>query len=541
MPPSLTAALRASVRALTRTPDNLRAADVLRRAGLLDPAFVAAEAAAAARWGPTLVVPYAAAAARFGRQVAVVDRERSWTYHQLDRDSDRIAEQLRHRAWIGGRHPTVGLMAGNSGWFVVGLLAAAKAGADVVLLNSGFGAEQLSEVVIREGATLVIADEDLVPDGVTTGPEVHWLATTSDDTTDLADLSRVDPGLRLPLPRRAGGPILLTSGTTGTPKGARRERPRPDVAVATGVLERVPYSRGDVIVIPSPLFHAWGFTQLVMGAVLAGTVVLDGPFDPRRTLEAVARHRARVLAVVPIMLQRMLAVLDDGPIDVSSLRVVASSGSALPGPLALRWMDATGDNLYNLYGSTEVGQVAIATPDDLRAAPDTAGRPVAGVSVRLFDDSGRPVPTGAAGRIGARSTANFEGYTGGGTKPVVAGHMLTGDVGRFDAQGRLFVLGRDDDMIVSGGENVYPGEVEDLLAARPEVAEVAVIGVPDDEFGQRLLAFVVPAPGAAIDPEALRSEVRRRLARHKVPREVRVVDELPRNPTGKVLRRHLKG
>ena len=540
MPPLLPGAVRASAEALRRAPDNLRAVEVLRRAGLLDPAFVAAETAAAARWGPSVVVPFTAAAVRYGQQVAVIDRDRSWTYAELDQATDRIAEALRDRSWISGRRPKVGLLACNSGWFVVGLLGAAKAGADVVLLNTGFGADQLSEVVVREGATLVIADEDLVPAGVSTGPKVHWLATSSDDATDLADLAVGHARPRLPRPRRGGGPVLLTSGTTGTPKGARRDRPRPDLTVATGVLERVPYLRGDVIVIPSPLFHAWGFTQLVLGSVLAGTIVLDGPFEPRRTLEAVARHRATVLAVVPVMLQRMLAVLDDAPVDLSSLRIVASSGSALPGPLALRWMDAAGDNLYNLYGSTEVGQVAIATPADLRAAPDTAGRPVAGVSVRLFDDDGRPVPIGAVGRVAARSSANFDGYTGGGTKAVIDGHMVTGDVGRFDADGRLFVLGRDDDMIVSGGENVYPAEVEDLLAARPEVGEVAVMGVPDDEFGQRLVALVVPASGARVDPEALRSEVRNRLARHKVPREVKVVDELPRNTTGKLLRRHLR-
>jgi fatty-acyl-CoA synthase len=162
------------------------------------------------------------------------------------------------------------------------------------------------------------------------------------------------------------------------------------------------------------------------------------------------------------------------------------------------------------------------------------------VSVRLFDDKGHPVPPGGTGRIAARSSVNFDGYTGGGSKEVLDGHMATGDIGRFDQAGRLSVLGRDDDMIVSGGENVYPAEVEDLLAARPEVAEVAVVGAPDEEFGQRLVAFVVPRAGAEVDPEALRQEVRSRLARHKVPREVRVVDELPRTTTGKILRRDLQ-
>jgi acyl-CoA synthetase (AMP-forming)/AMP-acid ligase II len=539
--PSIAGVVRASAAAVKRTPANARAVDVLRRSGLLDPGLVAADTAATARWGPSIVVPFAAAALRFPRTVAVVDAERAWTYRELDAATDRVAHHLRRGGWLE-RDDRVGLLAGNSGWFVVGLLGAAKAGADVVLLNTGFGAEQLGQVLKRESVTVVIADPALVPDGVTTSSAVRWLSTTAggDGESDLATLGRSGMGGRVTLPRPAGRPILLTSGTTGTPKGARRERVRPDLAAATGVLERIPLGRGDVVVIPSPLFHAWGFTLVLLTAALAGTVVLDGPFDPRGTLRAIERHRADVLGVVPIMLQRMVAALEDTHVDLSSLRVVASSGSALPGPLALRWMDLAGDNLYNLYGSTEVGQVAIATPADLRAAPDTAGRPLNGVSVRLFDDKGHPVPPGGTGRIAARSSVNFDGYTGGGSKEVLDGHMATGDIGRFDQAGRLSVLGRDDDMIVSGGENVYPAEVEDLLAARPEVAEVAVVGAPDEEFGQRLVAFVVPRAGAEVDPEALRQEVRSRLARHKVPREVRVVDELPRTTTGKILRRDLQ-
>jgi fatty-acyl-CoA synthase len=523
----------------SRLPANLRAVDVARRAGLLDPGLSAANAAAVGRWGPTMVVPFVAGALRYPDRTAVIDPERRWTYGELDASTDRIATRLRSGAGRRGVD-RVGVLAGNTGWFVVAVLAAAKTGADVVLLNTGFAGPQLAEVIDREGIDVVLHDEDLRPPEVPTARKVWWVPTRSTREPDLSVLDRQGRRGRVAPPRRAGGPILLTSGTTGTPKGARRQKARPDLAVATGLLERVPLRRGDVFVVPAPLFHAWGYTQLFLAAALTSTIVLSGPFQPRRTLEAVARHRATVLSVVPIMLQRMLPALDDGPVDLSTLRIVASSGSALPGPLAIRWMDATGDNLYNLYGSTEVGQVAIATPADLRAAPDTAGHPVAGVHVRLYDEDGNRLPRGdGIGRIAARSGITFDGYTGGGSKEVIDGHMVTGDVGRFDANGRLFVLGRDDDMIVSGGENVFPAEVEDLLATRPEVAEVAVFGVPDEEFGQRLVAHVVPAPGCTVDPEALRDVVRQRLARHKVPREVRVVETLPRNATGKLLRRSL--
>jgi fatty-acyl-CoA synthase len=242
------------------------------------------------------------------------------------------------------------------------------------------------------------------------------------------------------------------------------------------------------------------------------------------------------------MLQRILALGPDvcGKYDTSSLRGVLSSGSALPGELALRWMDTFGDTLHNFYGSTEVAQAAIAGPRDLRAAPGTAGRVPRGTTVRILDEQGRPLPTGRTGRIFVGNATQFEGYTGGGNKEIIDGLMSVGDLGHFDAEGRLFVEGRDDEMIVSGGENVFPSEVEDLLSDHPDILEAAVIGVPDEEFGQRLRAFVVPRPGVTLDADALRAHVKQELARHKVPRDVIVLDEIPRNPTGKVLKRVLR-
>jgi fatty-acyl-CoA synthase len=162
-----------------------------------------------------------------------------------------------------------------------------------------------------------------------------------------------------------------------------------------------------------------------------------------------------------------------------------------------------------------------------------------GTNVKVFDDDGNEVPRGTTGRIFVRSGLLFEGYTGGGTKPMVDGLMGTGDTGYFDEHGRLFVEGRDDEMIVSGGENVFPREVEDVLTARDDVLEAAVIGVPDEQFGQRLKAFVVRAPGASVSAPELREHVKQNLARFKVPRDVVFVDDLPRNPTGKVLKRQL--
>jgi fatty-acyl-CoA synthase len=294
--------------------------------------------------------------------------------------------------------------------------------------------------------------------------------------------------------------------------------------------------------VAAPLFHSWGFAHYTMGLILGTTYVLRRKFDPESTLAEVARTRADVLAVVPVMLQRILELPEETrrKYDVSSLKVVAASGSALPGDLATNWMDHFGENLFNLYGSTEVAWASIATPEDMRAAPGTAGRPPRGTVVHLYDQDARLVPHGETGRIFVGNDMLFEGYTGGGTKDVIDGLMATGDVGRFDAEGRLFVEGRDDEMIVSGGENVFPAEVEDLLVRHDGVQDAAAIGVEDTDFGQRLRAFVVLSPGAALSEDDLKAHVKRNLARYKVPREIVFIDELPRNATGKVLKRELK-
>jgi fatty-acyl-CoA synthase len=275
---------------------------------------------------------------------------------------------------------------------------------------------------------------------------------------------------------------------------------------------------------------------------LGSTVVLRRKFDPEETLSATAMHECTTLVVVPVMLQRILelppATIDH--FDLSSLRVIAASGSALPGELAEKTMDRFGDVLYNLYGSTEVAWATIATPADLRAAPGTAGRPPRGTVVKLFDEDGKEVPQGTTGRIFVGSELPFEGYTGGGTKEIVDGLMSSGDVGHFDSGGRLFVDGRDDDMIISGGENLFPSEVEDLLAGHDAIREVAVVGVDDPEWGQRLKAVVALNPGASVTEDELKGYVKDNLAGYKVPREIAFVDELPRNATGKVLKRELR-
>ena len=308
------------------------------------------------------------------------------------------------------------------------------------------------------------------------------------------------------------------------------------------LLSRIPLHSRQTTHIAAPLFHSWGFAHFTIGLLLSSTMVLARKFDPENCLAQVERTRAESLVVVPVMLQRILDLPEETRrrYDVSSLRVVAASGSALPGDLAAQWMDEFGDNLYNLYGSTEVAWASIATPEDMRAAPGTAGKAPRGTVLKLYDEKGTEVPRGETGRIFVANEMLFEGYTGGGSKDEIDGLMATGDVGRMDDAGRLFVEGRDDEMIVSGGENLFPKEVEDLISRHKDVAEVAAIGVDDEKFGQRLRAFVVPTSGKKPSEDELKKYVKSNLANYKVPREIWFLDELPRNATGKVLKRELK-
>ena len=515
---------------------------MLGGAGFLNPLFLGTLVPAMRKFGSTGATGFSAAAARNSRGIAILDDIGSMTFGELEASSNAIARALRDAGVCEG--DGVGLFARNHRGFVQAQVALEKLGANTLLLNTGFAARQLEEVCEREGTKLILYDEEFrsVVEGgsrkmqrFVTYAEGDVPETTLDELAKSASTKALDP------PEQSGRITILTSGTTGTPKGAQRKMGRQGLDTMVGMFGRMPLQVGGRTLIVAPTFHSWGGLHLMLAAQLGSTVCLQRRFDPEDTLRAIDEHRPRVMAVVPVMMQR---ILDLGPeviekYDASSLEMVCASGSALPGELALRWMDTFGDNVYNLYGSTEVAQASIAMPDELRAVPGTAGRPPRGVTVKILDDKGNEVPQGTTGRIFVANEVQFEGYTGGGNKEIIRGLMSSGDVGHFDENGLLFVDGRDDDMIVSGGENVFPREVEDLLANHEDVLEAAVLGVPDPEFGQRLLGFAVLREGGAVSEADLKDFIKTNLARYKVPREIRFLEELPRNPTGKVLKRVL--
>jgi acyl-CoA synthetase (AMP-forming)/AMP-acid ligase II len=499
--------------------------------------------AALHRWGPTPAAGYAGAAIRFANDLAVVDERGSLTFAELHARTNALARALAGEGIREG--DGVAIMCRNHRGFIEATVACSKLGASALYLNTAFAGPQIAEVLAGEDPIALIYDSEfaeLVREGAT--GRKSFIAWSEPDEQPSAPLLEEEIAAtddrELPAPAEKGRVVILTSGTTGAPKGAARKQPD-TIEPAAALFSKIPLRARETTMIAAPMFHSWGFAHFTLALPLASTLVLRRRFDPEETLRAVAQHRATTLALVPVMLQRILD-LDERTIaryDTSCLRVVALSGSVLPGELATRAMDVFGDVLYNLYGSTEVAWATIATPEDLRAAPGTAGRPPMGTVVKLLDADGAEAKPGEGGRIFVANEMMFDGYTGGGGKEIIGGLMSTGDVGRFDEAGRLFVEGRDDEMIVSGGENVFPREVEDLLSSHDQIREAAVIGVADDEFGQRLKAFVV-ARDELLDEAAVKDYIKANLARYKVPREVVFLEELPRNATGKVLKRELK-
>jgi fatty-acyl-CoA synthase len=522
-----------------------RAAAVLLGAGVIRPIRpdrLLAAGLELRRWGLSLPGAYAAVAAVAPDTVAIIDEAGELSYADLERRTNALASGFAAAGIAPGER--AGVLARNHRGIVEASIALAKLGVDVLFLNTAFAAPQIAGVVKSEDIAAIVHDEEfssVVEGAIPAGRRfLSWTDHPRTSRPTLERLIRKGDGQEPPDIDRTGRLTILTSGTTGKPKGASRGQPRSaDPAVA--ILSRIPLRARETTLIASPLFHSWGLAHLGLGVLLSSTLVLQRRFDAEATLAAIERDGVTALAAVPVMLQQILDLPEATRrrYDTSTLRIVAVSGSALPAELAARFMDEFGDVLYNLYGSTEVAWATIATPEDLREAPGTAGRPPAGTVVRILDDGGRELPAGSTGRIFVANEMLFEGYTGGGGKDTVDGMLASGDLGRFDDAGRLFIEGREDDMLVSGGENVFPAEIEESLREHRDIVDAAVAGTADERWGQRITAFVVKRKGSRLDADAVRDHVRSRLARFKVPRDVVFVDALPRNATGKVVTREL--
>jgi fatty-acyl-CoA synthase len=501
-----------------------------------------------AKWGEFGMLP-SMNARRTPHRAACIDDDGEFSYQELDEAAHAVANGLLDMGVRAG--DGVALLARNHRWFLIANYGAARVGARIILLNSEFSGPQIKEVSEREGAKVIIYDDEYTKAVSKAEPKLGKLralginpdadepsGSTDETLEELIARSSKEPA---PKAGKHASIIILTSGTTGTPKGANRSTP-PTLAPVGGILSHVPFKAGEVTSLPSPMFHALGYLHGTLGLFLGSTLLLRRKFKPPLVLEDIEKHKATAMVVVPVMLSRILDAVEkmDKKPDLSSLKVVFVSGSQLGAELASRALKDLGPVIYNMYGSTEIAFATIAGPKDLERNAATVGPVVKGVKVKIFDDNGKELPQGEVGRIFVGNAFPFEGYTGGGKKQIIDGLLSSGDVGYFDEHGLLYVSGRDDEMIVSGGENVFPAEVEDLISGHPEVIEATAIGVEDKEWGHRLRAFVVKKQDASLDEDTVKHYVRDHLARYKVPREVVFLDELPRNPTGKILKRELR-
>ncbi|WP_128145882.1 long-chain-fatty-acid--CoA ligase FadD2 [Mycobacterium ulcerans] len=515
---------------------------------LESPLNYAAMATEIAKWGEFGMLP-SFNARRHPHRAACIDEEGEFTYQQLDEAGHAVANALLAKGVSAG--DGVAILARNHRWFLIANYGAARAGARIILLNSEFSGPQIKEVSEREGAKLIIYDDEYTGAVSKAEPPLGKLRALGVNPDSEEDSGSTDETLAELIARSSTAPapkagkhasiIILTSGTTGTPKGANRSTP-PTLAPVGGILSHVPFKVNEVTSLPAPMFHALGYLHATIAMFLGSTLVLRRKFKPQLVLEDIEKHKVTAMVVVPVMLSRLLDAVEkiDKKPDLSSLKIVFVSGSQLGAELASRALKDLGPVIYNMYGSTEIAFATIAGPEDLQRNAATVGPVVKGVKVKILDDNGNEVSQGQVGRIFVGNAFPFEGYTGGGHKQIIDGLMSSGDVGYFDEHGLLYVSGRDDEMIVSGGENVFPAEVEALISGHPDVVEATALGVDDKEWGARLRAFVVKKPDTDLDEETVKHYVRDHLARYKVPREVIFLEELPRNPTGKILKRELR-
>jgi fatty-acyl-CoA synthase len=474
---------------------------------------------------------------------AIHDRTGTLTFKELDQRANRAAHALWASGLRGGDQVATLLRNGREAAEVA--LGAQKFGIVAAPLNTWAKPKELKVTMSEADPALLVYDtahadqvKECVPEGVAllfVGDERKALDGSDSYEDVLAQQSDQPPP---PFTRDAGTPkvVIHTSGTTGKPKGASRNASAAGIGAMANLLSVVPYRRDDVIVCPAPLFHSFGLATFTFATALGMTLVLPEKFDPKQTLSLIEEHRATAVSLVPVMIKRIVS-LDDSKekYDLASLRIVLASGSAMGKELRRAALDLFGPVVYDLYGSTEAGWVAIATPQDMVELPETVGKPVGGIDVAIYSKDGDRLPPGETGEIYVKSDILFEGYTSGDSKEERDGYMTLGDLGHLDEDGYLFVEGRADDMVVIGGENVYPAEIEEVISDVGGVDDVAVVGIDDDEYGQVLCAFVV---GSA-DPEQIKKTAKSELSSYKVPRRVEVVDDLPRTATGKVVKREL--
>jgi fatty-acyl-CoA synthase len=488
-------------------------------------------------------------------KTAIIWRDRRLTYFELNDRMDRAAVGFQRM----GLHRGAGaiIMMRNRPEYMEAQAGAGRIGAAGVSVSWRSTAPELAYLATHSKAKVIVFEADLWPVIEQAQKSLSWLQPGQFVAVggDAPGCRRYEedflgpPGSLLQVEKGSdedAAVVVYTSGTTGKPKGAVRKFPKDAMHQVMRFVAETPMRCDDVHLVACPLYHTTAFGFLSMANLLGATSVLMDEFKPETFLQMIERHSVTTTAMVPTMLHRIMSLQPQvrSKYVVSTIRAIFTTSAPLPGPLAIQVMDFFGDVLFNVYGATETGVVTLAKPRDLRASPGTIGRAVPGNEIRLVDETGRDVGMDRVGELYARNGMLVAGYHADPESTrasMLDGFFTVGDLARRDREGRYFIEGRRHDMIISGGVNVYPAEVEAVLEAHPQVSEAAVVGADDADWGERVRAFVVPRGGGGVlEDHTLRAWCRERLSGPKVPREFVFVDALPRNPTGKVLKRELR-
>jgi fatty-acyl-CoA synthase len=463
------------------------------------------------------------------RRTAVIDEQERLTYPELWRQAEALAGALHteHRIQRGQK---VAIACRNHAAAIKAIFAFSRLGAHVFLVNPEMSAAQLLALEERSRFDFYVYDDPLA--GAFADPPLSSKSLPSYHPTDTS----IDRLASRPGPRKVrlkkvktGNIVIMTGGTTGQPKAASRKPSILDfLPPFVALLTRIHLDNYRRAYVATPIYHGFGISALFMGVILGMEMYFAKRFDAARACALIAGNRIEVVTVVPLMLQRMLS---RDPAALSSLRCVISGAAPLSPALAREALARLGPTLFNLYGTSEGGFAIMATPEQLARKPESIGKPVRGAAVRIVNDADQEVGQKAVGRLCVRSSATTSKKE----------WIETGDLAFRDAEGDIVLCGRVDDMIVSGGENVYPVELENVLLQHPDVAAVAVVGIPDAEFGQRLKAVVAMRKGTPPDRAALLGWLKPRVARHQMPAVVEFRDELPYTSLGKPDKKALRG
>lgn len=503
---------------------------VLYKMRLLSPSVLYRLISGIHKYGINLMALLSFAEKAYGDRTALIDENETLSYKELMSQSEKISIILKDKYQLKSGHK-VGFLCRNHSSLVKSLFAMSQSGTDMYLLNAELSSSQLNNLLDNTDFHLLVYDYELSSLIDDSSYSKARLLSYHDHLPAINNLLKINLNTTLKIKRSSNSKlVILTGGTTGNSKNAAHKPSlfnylNPFIALVTR-LKLINYKTA---YIATPIYHGYGVAMLLLFIVMGKKVVIHNRFNAIKACHLICKHNVEVITVVPLMIHKMLKHNVD---DLKSLACIVSGGAELNPKLVLNTTSQLGDVLYNLYGTSEAGLNIIAMPQDLRYSAKTLGKKIDGVRLKVLDENKNEVRVGSAGQFCINNRWSMRNKNN--------SWIETGDLGYRDDKGYYFLCGRVDDMVVSAGENIYPVEIEQVLRNHPQIEDVAVIGIRDENFGQRLKAFVLPAENANLSQEELLEWLRSRVARFQLPKEISLVKHMPYTDLGKLDKKLLK-